>query len=196
VRRIVDGRKHLIIPANGALKRRGFARNVAHALLLAIDKPAEAGGQIYNIRDEYQYTHRQYIDFIARHLKHECEVVEVPPLLAQRVYQGGTAQSAEWTIEYDISKVKTQLGYRDLVAPAQALADSIDWLVANRPERGGEIERQLGDPFAYAAEDAMLKAYEAGYDAARAIAFPAVQLGHMYRHPKKPGETWMPPSSA
>src|SRR5689334_15936797 len=42
VRRIVDGRKCLIIPANGALKRRGFARNVAHALLLAIDKPAEA----------------------------------------------------------------------------------------------------------------------------------------------------------
>ena len=194
VRRILDGRKRLIVPANGVLKRRGAARNVAHALLLAVDKPAESGGQIYNIRDERQYTHRQYVDFIARHLKHDCEIVEVPPTLAHRVYKGGASRPAEWTLEYDISKIRTQLGYRDLVAPAQALADAVDWLVDNRPEPGGEIERQLGDPFAYAAEDAMLKAYEASYEAANAVEFPAMQLGHMYRHPKKPGEAWAPPS--
>ena len=94
VRRILDGRKRLIVPANGVLKRRGSARNVAHALLLAVDKPAESGGQIYNIRDEHQYTHRQYVDFIARHLKHDCEIVEVPPTLAQRVYKGGASRPA------------------------------------------------------------------------------------------------------
>ena len=179
VRRILDGRKRLIIPANGMLKRRGFAQNVAHALLLAVDKPAESGGQIYNIRDEHQHTHRQYVGFIARHLRHDCELVEVPPLLAQRVYKGSTARLPHWTIEYDINKIRTQLGYRDLVAPAQALADAVDWLVDNRPAPGGETERQLGDPFAYAAEDAMLQAYEAGYEAAAAVEFPAMQLGHM-----------------
>ena len=195
VRRILDGRKRLIIPANGVLKRRGAARNVAHALLLAVDKPAESGGQIYNIRDEHQHTHRQYVRFIARHLQHDCEIVEVPPVLAQRVYKGGgAAPPAEWTIEYDITKIRTQIGYRDLVAPTRALADSIDWLTANRPVPGDEIERQLGDPFAYAAEDAMLKAYEAGVAAADAVEFPAMELGHMYRHPKKPGEHWKPPS--
>jgi hypothetical protein len=66
--------------------------------------------------------------------------------------------------------------------------------MANRPERGGELERQLGDPFAYAAEDAMLDAYRAGYAAADAVKFPEMQLGHMYRHPKKPGEAWAPPA--
>ena len=194
VRRILDGRKRLIIPANGALKRRGAARNVAHALLLAVDKPAEAAGQIYNIRDERQYTQRQYVNFIARHLKQDCEIIEVPPLLAQRVYKGDASRAPEWTIEYDISKIRIQLGHRDVIAPAQALAESVDWLVAHRPEPGGEIERQLGDPFAYAAEDAMLKAYEAGYAAACTVEFPEMQLGHMYRHPKKPGEAWAPPS--
>jgi hypothetical protein len=164
-------------------------------LLLAVDKPAESAGQIYNIRDERQHTHRQYVDFIARHLKHDCEIVAVPPLLAQRVYKGAAARAPDWTIEYDIGKIRAQLGYRDVVAPDRALADAVDWLVANPPEPGGEIERQLGDPFAYAAEDAMLKAYEAGYDAASAVAFPAIELGHMYRHPKKPGEAWAPPSA-
>ncbi|MGZ5233798.1 MAG: NAD-dependent epimerase/dehydratase family protein [Burkholderiales bacterium] len=194
VRRILDCRKRLIIPANGLLKRRGYARNVAHALLLAVDKPAESAGQIYNIRDERQYTQRQYVKFIARHLKHDCEIVEVPPTLAEKVYKGGAARPRDWMIEYDISKIKTQLGYRDVIAPAQALADSVDWLVSNRPEPGSEIERQLGDPFAYAEEDEMLAAYEAGHDAANAVEFPEMQLGHMYRHPKKPGEAWAPPS--
>jgi nucleoside-diphosphate-sugar epimerase len=192
VRRILDGRKRLIIPANGVLKRRGFAANVAHALLLAVDKPTEAGGQFYNIRDEHQYTHRQYFEFIARHLQRDCEIVEVPPMLALRVYKGSASRLPDWTIEFDISKIKTQLGYRDVVAPALALADSVDWLVANRPEPGGEVERQLGDPFAYAAEDALLEACELGYAAARAVEFPEMQLGHMYRHPKKPGEAWAP----
>ncbi|HZN23976.1 MAG TPA: NAD-dependent epimerase/dehydratase family protein [Burkholderiales bacterium] len=193
VRRILDGRKRLVIPHNGELKRRGYARNVAHALLLAVDQPAESAGQFYNIRDEHQFTQRQYVSFIARHLRHECEIVEVPPPLAQRVYKGGTSRPRDWTIEYDIAKIRIQLGYRDVISPAQALADSVDWLVANRSEPGGEIERQLGDPFAYAAEDAMLKAYNAGYEAANAVQFPDTQLGHMYRHPKKPGEAWAPP---
>ncbi|RPI40192.1 MAG: NAD-dependent epimerase/dehydratase family protein, partial [Betaproteobacteria bacterium] len=194
VRRILDGRKQLAIPANAVLRRRGYARNVAHALLLAVDKPAESSGQIYNIRDEQQYTHRQYVDLIARHLQHEWEVVEVPPALAHRVYKGGSAVPREGIIEFDITKIKTQLGYRDVVAPAQALVESVDWLVANRPEPGGEIERQLGDPFAYAAEDALIAACRHAYAAADAVQFPDMQLGHMYRHPKKPGEAWAPPS--
>lgn len=194
VRRIIDGRKRLIIAANGVLKRRGYARNMAHALLLAVDKPSESSGQIYNIRDAQQHTERQYVKCIAAHLGHDCEIVEVPPALALRVYKGGTSSPREWTMEYDIGKITTQLGYRDVISPARALAESVDWLMANRPEPGGELERQLGDPFAYAAEDAMLDAYRAGYAAADAVKFPEMQLGHMYRHPKQPGESWAPPS--
>ena len=194
VRRVLDGRKQLVIAANGLLKRRGYAQNVAHALLLAVDQPDASRGQIYNVRDEQQYTQRQYVDFIARHLKHQWEIVEAPPALAQHVYKGTTSASHESVVEFDISKIKMQLGYRDLVAPAQALAASVDWLVANRPQPGGEIERQLGDPFAYAAEDQLIAACKSGYAAAQAVQFPDMQLGHVYRHPKKPGEAWAPPA--
>jgi nucleoside-diphosphate-sugar epimerase len=194
VRRILDGRKQIVIAANGMLRRRGYARNVAHALLLAVDKPAQASGQIYNIRDEHQYTQRQQVEFIARHLEYDWEVVEVPPALAHRVYKGGGGAFTPPTIEFDIDKIRTQLGYRDIVSPAQGFAATVDWLVANRPEPGGEIERQLGDPFAYAAEDALIAACKHGYAAAESVPFPQMQSGHMYRHPKKPGEAWAPPS--
>jgi hypothetical protein len=65
--------------------------------------------------------------------------------------------------------------------------------MANRPAPGGEIERQLGDPFAYEAEDALVEACARGYAEAQRIEFPAMASGHMYRHPKKPGEAWAPP---
>ncbi len=194
VRRVLDGRRQLVIAANGLIKRRGYAQNAAHALLLAVDKPTESSGQIYNIRDEQQYTQRQYIDFIARHLRHEWEVVEVSPDLAHRVYKGGAGALPAGVMEFDISKIKSQLGYRDVVTPAQGLAASVDWLVANRPQPGGELERQLGDPFAYAAEDALIAACRQGYAAAERVQFPDMQLGHMYRHPKKPGDAWAPPA--
>lgn len=194
VRRVLDGRKQCVIAANGLSRRRGYARNVAHALLLAVDKPSESGGEVYNIRDERQYTQRQYVEFIARHLRHEWEIVELPPALAHRVYKGAAAALPAWTIEFDIGKITTQLGYRDIVAPAAGLAVTVDWLAANRPEPSGEIERQLGDPFAYAAEDALIGAFGRGYAEADRIEFPHMQLGHMYRHPKKAGEAWAPPS--
>ncbi len=194
VRRLLDGRRRVVLPANGLLKRRGFARNVAHALLLAVDQPQAASGQIYNIRDDNQYTQRQHVQFIARHMRRECDIVEVAPQLAHRVYKGATAAMPAGVLEYDIAKIKNQLGYRDIVAPAQGLAASAEWLLAHRPEPGGEIERQLGDPFAYAAEDALIAACERGYGDADRVVFPNVDSGHMYRHPKKPGEAWAPPS--
>ncbi len=194
VRRLLDGRKRIVLAANGLLRRRGYARNVAHALLLAVDKPRESSGQIYNIRDQQQYTQRQHASFIARHMGRECELVEVPPLLAHRVYKGAAAPFREPLIEFDIGKIVRELGYHDVVPPAQGLASAVDWLVANRPEPGGEIERQLGDPFAYEAEDRLIEACARGYADAHQVEFPAMATGHMYRHPKKPGEAWAPPA--
>jgi nucleoside-diphosphate-sugar epimerase len=194
VRRVLEGRKQCVIAANGQLRRRGFARNVAHALLLSVDQPDAASGEIYNIRDEQQYTQRQHVEFIARHLSHDWEVVEVHPALAQRVYKGQEGAHLAPALEFDIGKNNSQLGYRDNVSPAAGLTITSEWLIANPPEPGGEVERQLGDPFAYGAEDALIAACKAGHAAAEQMQFPQMQLGHMYRHPKKPGESWSPPA--
>lgn len=186
VRRILDRRKHIIIPANGVMRRRGYAENASHALLLAVDKADESKGQIYNIRDERQYSRRQYVEFIARYMNYQWEIVELPPNLANKVCK------VESSIEFDITKVRTQLGYHDVVSPEEALARSVDWLLANRPRVDGETERQLGDPFAYDAEDELIRVFQQGVARAETVQFPRLDAGHMYRHPKKPGEAWIP----
>jgi hypothetical protein len=154
-----------------------------------VDKPDVSSGQTYNIRDERQYSRRQYVEFIARRLNHDWEIVELPPSLANKVWK------PESDIEYDITKARIQLGYRDVVAPEDALARSVDWLLKNRPQPGGEAEQQLGDAFAYDAEDELMREYQQGIARAEAVRIPTVQSGHMYRHPKKPGEPWTPAKS-
>jgi hypothetical protein len=86
------------------------------------------------------------------------------------------------------------LGYQDVISISDALTQSAEWLLANRPEPGGEIEQQLGDPFAYGAEDELIQAYAEGMTQAENVQFPEVNSGHMYRHPRQPGEAGAPQS--
>ena len=53
VRRILDRRPRIILPDGGlSLSHFGYVENVAHALLLAVDQPEKAKGQIYNAGDQ------------------------------------------------------------------------------------------------------------------------------------------------
>ena len=194
VRRVLDGRKHLVVPNTAAPRRRAFGKNAAHALLLGVDKPEESSGQIYNVREDAQYSQRQIVEFIIKLMGRDCEIVEMPPALASRVYRGSGAPAVEAVANYDITKIKSQLGYSDVVPVSSALACSVEWLLENRPEPGGENEMQLGDPFAYEAEDALFAAYREGAALLETVQFPEVRSGHMYRHPRQPGEAWAPPS--
>ena len=50
MRRIMDGRRHIVLPDGGlSLVARGYSRNVAHAVLLAARQPDAAAGQIYHL---------------------------------------------------------------------------------------------------------------------------------------------------
>ena len=194
VRRILDSRKHFILPNLGLPRRRSFGQNAAHALLLSVDKPKQSEGQIYNVREEYQYSQRHIVEFITKFLNYDWELTEMPFSIANKVYKGDGAPEIETTVNYDITKIKAHLGYEDLITASDALSISINWLVENRPDPGGEIEMQLGDPFAYSSEDELISAYKTGLAKANKIRFPKVLSGHMYRHPQKPGEAWAPPS--
>ncbi|HEY2107574.1 MAG TPA: NAD-dependent epimerase/dehydratase family protein, partial [Candidatus Binataceae bacterium] len=49
IRRILDRRKFILLPDNGlALMSHGYAENLAHAVLLAVDQPQASAGQAYN----------------------------------------------------------------------------------------------------------------------------------------------------
>ena len=159
VRRILDGRRQIILPEDGlTLQVAGYAGNLAHALLLAVDQPDVCAGQIYNCGDQETLTLRQVVEVVAKALERELEIVSMPyslalparPLIGQRL-------STHRVL--DLSKLVHELGYRDRVAPRDALALTALWLAEHPCEPGGLEESVLQDPFDYAAEDRLIASW-------------------------------------
>ena len=189
IRRILDKRPHIIVADGGlTLFTHGYAANLAHAVLLAIDKPEASSGQLYNCGDEEQLTLHQVIEVISDVMKYEWDIVNMPNSLAHpaRPY---TMQETSHHRVVDLTKIKKQLGYRDVYPVEEAIAKTVEWYLQNRPEPGGEIEKRLQDPFNYEAEDRLLRAYKESMQHVAAIPFEVqTDRPHPYAHPKKPGQ--------
>ena len=161
VRRILDGRRRLIVPDGGLyLCSAVYAENAAHAVLLCVDQPGPAAGQIYHVSDQTTPTLRQVIEIVASTLDHAFELVGLPYDLATPAHPL-MMRAGAFHRYTPPRKLETELGYKDQVEVHEALARTARWLVANRPEPGGTIERNLQDPFDYAVEDALMDAWEA-----------------------------------
>jgi nucleoside-diphosphate-sugar epimerase len=196
VRRILDGRSQYII-ADGGLKleSRVYSENAAQAVLLTVDSPDIAAGKRYSVADLFTYTMRQRIEFIAAHLGHELRLVDMPYDLAWpcHPYWRRTREHRLCTSNL----IRAELGYAEATPPDEGMSRTIDWLVANRPSAGGEAEQQIGDPFDYESEDAIIGAWEHSGATSVAVESRLPSAGHQYRHPKAPGEAWKPkPDSA
>jgi nucleoside-diphosphate-sugar epimerase len=189
VRRIMDGRREFVIADGGVkMESRVYTENAAASVLLAVDNPEIAAGKRYSVADQYAFTMRQRVEFIARHLGHELELVDMPYDVAwpcHPLYRHTRGHKM-----CQSTRIRAELGYSDPVAPDVALGRTIDWLLDNRPEPGGELERQVGDPFDYAAEDELIERWRRTRAALGEVESPLPAQGHQYRHPKKPGEAW------
>jgi len=186
IRRIIDGRKHIIIPDGGlTIDTRGYAENMAHAVLLAVDKPEKASGQIYNTGDEELFSLYEWIMMITEIMGHEWEIVNMPREMALPCQHFLGLSCSTLHKVFDITKIKKELGYKDLVPPKEALRQTVTWYLENKPEPGGEIEKRLRDPFAYQAEDQIIKAYREATDRILQIPYRVENPYHPYAHPKE-----------
>lgn len=186
IRRILDGRKRLILPDAGmALQSRCYAENAAHGVLLAVDKPEESKGQIYNITDEQVISLRERIEIVSRVMNHSWEFVNMPGKLARpsRAYSSGP-----FHVIFDISKIKNQLGYRDVVPLEEGIRRTVNFYLENRPEPGGNIETNLRDTFDYETEDRFMDEFRVAEERVMKIDITRAAHFHPYAHPKKPGE--------
>ncbi|MCC7275008.1 MAG: NAD-dependent epimerase/dehydratase family protein [Alphaproteobacteria bacterium] len=192
VRRILDGRRQFIIADHGLkLETRAYAENAAHATLLAVDRPAASAGRVYNVGDAQVLTMFERVALIAAALDHRWEVVSLPYELAKPFHPVGRGRTHQ---VLDCRPIADELGYRDVVPAEEAVPAAARWLAAHPPERGGELERQLNDPFDYAGESAMIAAWTHAKQAMQAVPFPDYVVAHPYRHPTRPDEPWQPPS--
>ncbi len=189
MRRVLDGRAQIIVPDAGlSLSTHGYVANLAHSVLLAVDQPQASAGQIYNCGDESQLTLSQIIEVIAEKMGHKFDIVNMPFELAlpARPYTTGASTHHKMM---DISKIKNQLGYRDINPVKEALGLTVDWLLENRPAPGGDLEERLQDPFNYEGEDRLVEAWQRGVKSVSEIPFEiASHRPHPYAHPKTPGE--------
>ena len=173
VRRVLDGRRRIVVADDGlTLHHHGYTENLAHALVLALDHPAAAAGKLFNAADEEVLSVRQVVEIIAGALGHELELVSMPydlavparPLLSQPLPTHRVL---------DLTRLRTDLGYRDRVPARDALASTARWLVAHPPAPGGPEELALTDPFDYEAEDRLVDAWLAARASVPTVAFAA-----------------------
>lgn len=188
VRRILDGRRAVILPDGGvAVIPRGYGANLAHGVLLAVDHASASAGRHLALADLQQFTLGQIVAAIAEHLGHEWETVEMPYDLAlpSRAFNFDRSPVVPCTTAAEAS-----LGYRDVVPVDVALRETVDWLLANRPEPGGAIEQRIGAVFDYEKEDQLIDTWRramAGVsDRFAEVDFPTPALPHVYDHPKAP----------
>jgi nucleoside-diphosphate-sugar epimerase len=170
VRRVLDGRERIVVADDGlTLHHHGYTENLAHALLLAVEHPDRAAGAVLNAGDEEVLTVRQVVELVAAALGHTFEVVSMPydlavparPLLAQPLPTHRVL---------DLTRLRHDLGYRDVTPARKALGLTARWLADHRPEPGGMEETVLTDPFDYDAEDRLVDAWRAARPSVQAAA--------------------------
>lgn len=149
VKRIRDGRHRIALPDGGlSIFHRGFVANLAHAVSLVLERALP--GRIYNAGDEVQFSVRQITEIIAQVMGHDWETVSVPA----SSWPWGTPYSLAGShFLYDISRIKQELGYRDLVSPQEALRVTVEHLADTRP---GFVPQIWPKGFDYQAEDEVI----------------------------------------
>jgi nucleoside-diphosphate-sugar epimerase len=157
VQRILDGRKHIIVPGDGLqLLARGYTENCAHALLTAIDNP-RAIGETYNVADEKCFSLYDFIRLIVESMGAVVELVPISHPRAFEVTRGYGIPSFHRM--FDMAKSIYQLGYRDVVPTPEAVKRSVEWSLANRSAVANQAE-VLDDPYAYELEDELIGAWK------------------------------------
>jgi nucleoside-diphosphate-sugar epimerase len=197
VRRILDGRRHILLPDGGTnLSTHGWAGNLAEAVLLAIDHPEASAGKAYNCGDLEQLSLRQLVEVVGAALGHELQPVAVPWEAAgpaKVLCLGGRYHQL-----MDLSQLREDLGYRDVLPPTEALALTARWYAEHGVYEA--VEERLGDPFDYEWEDRMVEAAGSVMAAWQAVSREGPGHGetgttasgrafrpHPYAHPKAAG---------
>jgi hypothetical protein len=133
------------------------------------------------VAEEGTMTLRQWADAIAMEMGYEFKYVDMPWALAKPSQMWATS---EFHVILDITKIKKELGYKDAVPTKEGIKRTVQWLLDNRPEPGGEVEQQLNDPFKYDVEDKMIAEWEKACRKIKDIPFVITESKYSYADPK------------
>lgn len=185
VRRVLDGRRTIVLIDGGmGLLMHGYAENIAHSVMLAVDQPEIAAGRIYNCGDEVQLDLRQFVEVAGHALGVKLEIASVPDTPATRA--AALAPLTDHKL-MDLHAIRGELGYRDVVPTIEAVERTVRHYADNPLERHGEIEQRMLDVFDYEAEDRLIAMAREFAERAAAVEVRKPDEAHPYAHPKEAG---------
>jgi nucleoside-diphosphate-sugar epimerase len=185
IRRLLDDRPFIILPDGGlTLYAHGYAENLAQAVLLAVDEPEVSAGKSYNCCDEQQLTLRQIVEVIAHELGKTIEIKPVP-LAVANIANPLLLHHTTGHNMLDLHRIRTDLGYRDVVPSVEAIRRTVRWLLDHPVEPGSHAATMLGDPFDYAAEDRLAALLDRSISEMAEFAYTNMARPHPYAHPKE-----------
>jgi len=167
IRRARDGRHPLIMPGGGlTMVSRGFSENIAHALLLALEKPQASAGKIYNVCDAHTLYNHEWVEKLSRLLDHPFEYIDIPFSLLPTGFRATPPQLLyRHHCTLSIDNLERDLGYTDKVSVDEALERTVSHYRQHPVPPGDIAEQNLGDPFDYAYEDRFIALWRAGREA-------------------------------
>lgn len=117
---------------------RGHVENVAAAIVLAVTNPT--AGQAYNVAEPTAYSELEWVTRIAEATRWDGKIVTVPKGRLPVPF------NTDQDLVTDSSRIRVELGYTEVVAPAEALRHTVYWERQHLPEQ----------PLDYGAEDAVI----------------------------------------
>jgi nucleoside-diphosphate-sugar epimerase len=130
LRRVRAGRRRIPFGAGTSLDTRCYVGDVASAVLAALDRPAAAAGQVFNVGDPATDTVRDYARRILLAAGHDAELVTVPEQHVPEDMEDTKSMAQHFLV--DSRKAVTALGWRPS-DPAETIGVSVRWHLAHPP---------------------------------------------------------------
>jgi nucleoside-diphosphate-sugar epimerase len=129
LRRMLDGRPAILLDEGLARWRclRGYVENVAAAVALSVTDPA-AAGRVYNVAEPTAYTEADQVARIGALVGWGGLIVPVP---------GGKMPvpfDTNQDLVVDTTRIRSELGYREVVERDDALRETVQWERDHLPE--------------------------------------------------------------
>jgi nucleoside-diphosphate-sugar epimerase len=186
IRRLLDRRNFIVLPDAGlTIITRGFAENMAEAILLATDKTDTSSGKIYNCGDDHQFTMAQWVEVIADAMNTKINIVSVPAEYATSARDMMIGNTNSNHLYYDTHAIRRDLNYQDKVPPLEALKQTVEWYLNNEPTLNLSTQSTIAQH--YKTEDDLIKINSDAVKKFEGLSLQDTEFKHPYAHPKKPG---------
>lgn len=133
-KRMVDGRAAILMSARSASfhSSRTHVDNAAHAVALAVTDD-KARGRVYNVGEPDALAWLEWARLIASHLRWTGEIVVAPSEQMPTSLRDRRPDMWDHHLVVDTSRIRRELGYRELVGRAEGLERALEWYSQSPP---------------------------------------------------------------